>query len=150
MNWDAELLNEMVDTYKNKRLLSQEQSLLVGFINNIAKSLYKASRRLFDNATHKYILAYKDLCRPVIGVDEATDYSLIEFYGIKSFGHYEVCSYTLCGDIMQLMKEDGIHTLAYEDESMCCCQLFDLQEKLPDVKEWVRLGQKAGACRDDR
>lgn len=107
-NWDAELLSEMVDTYKNKRLLSQEQSLLVGFINNIAKSLYKASRRIFDNATHKYILAYKDLCRPVIGVDEATDYSLIEFYGIKSFGHYEVCSYTLCGDIMQLMKEDGI------------------------------------------
>jgi hypothetical protein len=108
VNWDAELLNEMVDTYKNKRLLSQEQSLLVGFINNIAKSLYKASRKLFENATHKYITAYKDLCRPVIGVDEATDYSLIEFYGIKSFGHYEVCSYTLCGDIMQLMKPDGI------------------------------------------
>ena len=108
VNWDAELLNEMVDTYKNKRLLSQEQSLLVGFINNIAKSLYKASRRLFEGATHKYIIAYKDLCRPVIGVDEATDYSLIEFYGIKSFGHYDVCSYTLCGDIMQLMKPDGI------------------------------------------
>ena len=108
VNWDAELLNEMVDTYKNKRLLSQEQSLLVGFINNIAKSLYKASRRLFESATHKYIIAYKNLCRPVIGVDEATDYSLVEFYGIKSFGHYEVCSYTLCGDIMQLMKPDGI------------------------------------------
>ena len=108
VNWDAEMLNEMVDTYKNKRLLSQEQSLLVGFINSIAKALYKANRRLFESATHKYIQAYKDLCRPVIGIDEATDYSLIEFYGIKSFGHYEVCSYTLCGDIMQLMKEDGI------------------------------------------
>lgn len=108
IDWDKGLLNEMVDNYKNKRLLSQEQSLLVGFINNIAKSLYKASRSLFDSSTHKYILAYKNLCRPVIGVDEATDYSLIEFYGIKSFGHYEVCSYTLCGDIMQLMKPDGI------------------------------------------
>ena len=107
-DWDAELLKEMLETHKNKKLLSQEQSFLVGFINNMAKALYKANKTLFDNATHKYILAYKDLCRPVIGVDEATDYSLIEFYGIKSFGHYEVCSYTLCGDIMQLMKTDGI------------------------------------------
>jgi hypothetical protein len=107
-DWDAELLKEMLDTHKNKKLLSQEQSFLVGFINNMAKALYKADKKLFENATHKYILAYKNLCRPVIGVDEATDYSLIEFYGIKSFGHYEVCSYTLCGDIMQLMKTDGI------------------------------------------
>ncbi len=121
-NWDAELLTEMVDNHKNKRLLSQEQSLLVGFINSIAKALYKTNRRLFEEANHKYIQAYKDLCRPVIGVDEATDYSLIEFYGIKSFGHYEVCSYTLCGDIMQLMKEDGItdwnqlrHPLLFEE-----------------------------------
>lgn len=106
--WDTELLKEILDTHKNKKLLSQEQSFLVGFINNMAKALYKANKTLFENATHKYILAYKDLCRPVIGVDEATDYSLIEFYGIKSFGHYEVCSYTLCGDIMQLMKTDGI------------------------------------------
>ena len=107
-NWDAELLKEMLDTHKNKKLLAQEQSLLVGFINNMAKALYKADKKLFESATHKYIQAYKNLCRPVIGVDEATDYSLIEFYGIKSFGHYEVCSYTLCGDIMQLMKTDGI------------------------------------------
>ena len=128
-NWDTELLNEMVDTYKNRRLLSQEQSLLVGFINNIARALYKASRRLFESATHKYIQAYKDLCRPVIGVDEATDYSLIEFYAIKSFGHYEVCSYTLCGDIMQLMKEDGI-----TDWNQLCHPL--LFEKL-DVKDLI-------------
>ena len=107
-NWDQELLSEMVDTYKNGRLLSQEQALLVGFINNIAQSLYRRKRDKFESTNHKYITAYKNLCRPVIGVDEATDYSIIDFYGIKSFGHYAVCSYTLCGDTMQLMKEDGI------------------------------------------
>lgn len=106
--WDQGLLQEMVEVQKNKKLYGQEQSLLVGFINNIAKALYRASRERFEKATHKYIDAYKELCRPVIGVDEATDYSLIEYYGIKSFGHYQVCSYTLCGDTMQLMKEDGI------------------------------------------
>ena len=107
-DWNAELLTEMLDTYKNKRLYHQEQALLVGFINNICLSLYNVDRTRFQETKHQYLDAYKALCRPVIGVDEATDYSIIDFYGIKSFGHYAVRSYTLCGDTMQLMKEDGI------------------------------------------
>ena len=107
-DWNTELLAEMLDTYKNKRLYNQEQDLLVGFINNICQSLYYADSKRFAETKHQYLDAYKSLCRPVIGVDEATDYSIIDFYGIKSFGHYAVRSYTLCGDTMQLMKEDGI------------------------------------------
>ena len=107
-DWNVELLTEMLDTYKNKRLYNQEQSLLVGFINNICLSLYNVDRIRFQETKHQYLDAYKALCRPVIGVDEATDYSIVDFYGIKSFGHYAVRSYTLCGDTMQLMKEDGI------------------------------------------
>lgn len=107
-NWDTEILAEIVELGKNKPLLSQEQALLIGFINNIVKTLYKVNHDRFEKSPHKYTAAYKHLCRPVIGIDEATDYSLIEFYGIKSFGHYEVCSYTLSGDVMQLMKDDGI------------------------------------------
>lgn len=107
-DWDSALLSEMLDTHKNKRLYNQEQDLLVGFINNICSSLYTVDRKVFESTKHTYLDAYKALCRPVIGVDEATDYSIIDFYGIKSFGHYAVRSYTLCGDTMQLMKEDGI------------------------------------------
>lgn len=107
-DWDTALLAEMLDTYKNKRLYNQEQDLLVGFINNICLSLYSVDSKRFEETKHQYLDAYKHLCRPVIGVDEATDYSVIDFYGIKSFGHYAVRSYTLCGDTMQLMKEDGI------------------------------------------
>lgn len=107
-DWDSDLLNEMLDAYKNKRLYNQEQDLLVGFINNICLALYNVDKRRFAEINHPYLEAYKSLCRPVIGVDEATDYSIIDFYGIKSFGHYAVRSYTLCGDTMQLMKEDGI------------------------------------------
>ena len=121
-NWDTEILSEILDSGKNKPLLCQEQALLVGFINNILKTLYSVNRERFEKSPHKYTAAYKFLCRPVIGVDEATDYSLIEFYGIKSFGHYEVCSYTLSGDTMQLMKDDGItdwnilrHPLLFEN-----------------------------------
>ena len=122
VNWDTEILAEIIESGKNKPLLNQEQALLVGFINNIIKTLYKVNRERFEKSPHKYTAAYKNLCRPVIGIDEATDYSIIDFYGIKSFGHYEVCSYTLSGDIMQLMKDDGIadwsilrHPLLFEE-----------------------------------
>lgn len=121
-NWDTDILSEILEAGKNKPLFCQEQSFLVGFINNILKTLYKVNRERFEKSPHKYTAAYKHLCRPVIGVDEATDYSLIDFYGIKSFGHYEVCSFTLSGDTMQLMKDDGItdwnvlrHPLLFED-----------------------------------
>lgn len=46
-----------------------------------------------------------------------------------------------------LLKEDGAESVAYEDLSMRCSELFDFQEKLPHIKEWVRLGDKADACR---
>lgn len=106
--FDKALITEIIQDYKNKPLLFQEQAMLIGFINNIAINLYRNNKLLFEKSNHKYIQAYKDLCKPVIGIDEATDYSIIDFYGIKSFGHYAVCSYTLIGDTMQLMKEDGI------------------------------------------
>jgi hypothetical protein len=108
IHWNNDVLTEILEYSKNRMLLCQEQALLVGFINHIAKTLYKLSKDRFDKSTHKYVVAYKNLCRPVIGIDEATDYSIIDFYAIKSFGHYEVCSYTLSGDTMQLMKDDGI------------------------------------------
>lgn len=46
--------------------------------------------------------------KPVIGVDEATDYSLIDYYFLASFRHYEYSTITLCGDIMQGLNDNGI------------------------------------------
>lgn len=107
-HWDTEILQYILETTKNKALCHQEQSLLVGFINRVCRDFYKVRPKDFEKSTHKYVEAYRELCRPVIGVDEATDYSLIDFYGIRSFGHYLVESFTLCGDTMQMMREDGI------------------------------------------
>ena len=47
----------------------------------------------------------------------------------------------------KLLREDAASSLAYEDEAMRCSELFELQEKLPFISEWVRLGEKADACR---
>lgn len=106
--WSPEILQYILETTKNRALCPQEQALLVGFINRICRDYFRVRPSDFEKANHKYIEAYRGLCRPVIGIDEATDYSIVDFYAIRSFGHYLVESFTLCGDTMQMMREDGI------------------------------------------
>ena len=107
-HFNPDILQYILETSKNRALCPQEQALLVGFINRICRDFYKVRKSDFEGSNHKYVLAYKELCRPVIGVDEATDYSIVDFFGIRSFGHYEIESFTICGDSMQMMREDGI------------------------------------------
>lgn len=102
------ILKQIVEGNSNKPLCQQEQALLIGFINNLIISIYSLSHKRFDSMKHKYVLAYKEVCRPVIGIDEATDYSVVDYYAISSLKHYEVSSITLTGDIMQGLKSDGI------------------------------------------
>lgn len=107
-SWNKELLLFIVDKWKNRPLHMQEQALLFGFINNIMHTIYKYSPSNFRETKHKFAVAYKDICRPVIGIDEATDYSIIDYYAISSMRHYNISSFTLTGDIMQCLKEGGI------------------------------------------
>ncbi len=106
--WNRPLLRQIVEEGKNRPLCQQEQALLIGFINNLILSIRSVSVRRFDSLKHKYALAYKDVCRPVIGVDEATDYTLVDYYAINSLRHYKVSSFTLTGDMMQGLRADGI------------------------------------------
>ena len=123
-DWDIDCV-DYIDSNKNKPLFHQEQDLLVGFLSRMSLDLYSISKNRFLNSPHRFVVAYRENCRPVIGVDEATDYSILDYYAIKSFGHYLVSGFTLCGDTMQLMKEDGItdweilrHPLLFGDLSI--------------------------------
>ncbi len=106
--WNKKLLKQIVEEGKNRPLCQQEQALLIGFINNLVLSIRSVSVRRFDTLKHPFAIAYKDVCRPVIGVDEATDYTLVDYYAINSLRHYKVSSFTLTGDMMQGMRLDGI------------------------------------------
>lgn len=64
----------------------------------------------FDNLNHPYIIAFKKNCRPVIGIDEATDFSLIDLLAMNSLSDPLISSVTLSGDIMQRMTNNGIHS----------------------------------------
>lgn len=111
--WNHELLNELIQSSQNKYLHPQEQSLLLGFINNLVKEIKKNLPN--EQVKHHYIEAYEENCRPIIGIDEATDFSGIDIYAMASFSNLDFYSITLCGDIMQRLTTTGINSW---DEAM--------------------------------
>lgn len=105
-NYDLAILEELVKKDRNSRIHSDEQSLLLYFVNTICFRLHKGGFN--DNHSHQYVNAYKANCKPVIGIDEATDFSLIDLLAINSFRHPSISSVTLSGDVMQRMTNDGL------------------------------------------
>lgn len=102
---NLELLRDLMHRKHGQELHHQEVSLLLGFINTIVKQI-KASNRP-DNK-HRYIEAYEELSRPIIGIDEATDFSICDIYAMQSLLTREYSSLTLCGDLMQRLTTSGI------------------------------------------
>ncbi len=117
--WNLTELEAMLNRREGKELHTQEQSLIIGFINNLVKMIIKISN---DNVKHDYITAYKELARPIIGIDEATDFCECDFYAMQSLLYYDYNSLTLCGDLMQRLTDIGIHSWN------------DLNKILPNIK----------------
>lgn len=107
-DWYLNTLKIIVDEYNNELIHQQEQALLLGFINNLVLNIRKCSKSKYNSSNHKYITAFKNCCRPIIGVDEATDYTLYDYYAISSLRNPEISCVTLTGDIMQCLNESGI------------------------------------------
>lgn len=114
-NWNLQILNELVKKDKNSRIHPDEQALLLIFTNSFNINLSKSFNRQFKSLNHPYLNAYKNHCKPVIGIDEATDFSIIDLLAINSFRHPELSSVTLSGDIMQRMTNEGLSS--WEDFS---------------------------------
>lgn len=114
-NWDLQILDELVKKDKNSRIHSDEQALLLHFTNIVCLSLSNGFQRQFNSLNHPYLNAFKTNCKPVIGIDEATDFSIIDLLAINSFRHPQISSVTLSGDIMQRMTNDGL--TSWEDFS---------------------------------
>ena len=115
--YNDELLEKVVGKDSNKHLHPDEQNLLIGFINNMLFYIYKNFKESFQKLNNKYVNAYKNNVKHVIGIDEATDYSLLDYYFMVSFRHYEFNSITLCGDIMQGLNGNGIKSWKELNES---------------------------------
>lgn len=103
--WNQELLENLLHKRNGKELHVQEQALLVGFINNLIKDIIRMAPN-FTN--HYYVGAYRELSRPIIGIDEATDFSDCDIYAMESLQTMDYHSLTLCGDMMQRLTKIGI------------------------------------------
>ena len=62
----------------------------------------------FTSNVHPYVEAYKEQQRFVLGIDEASDFSLIELACMHSFSHPSYNCTTLSGDLMQRMTNSGL------------------------------------------
>jgi len=108
--WDYKILKYIVeeDSEKNKRLHPNEKAFLVLFINNFIKSIHKNYKREYNSIKHPYLDGFINNSKNVIGVDEATDFHIIDLLAIQSFANPEISSVTYSGDLMQRLTAGGI------------------------------------------
>ncbi|MBO6190480.1 MAG: hypothetical protein J6N92_06725 [Alloprevotella sp.] len=102
--WNQELLTSLLKRREGKELHPQEQALLVGIINNLVKEVL----RVQPDIRHQFVEGYKVSSRPIIGIDEVTDFSECDIYAMESLLSMEFNSLTLCGDLMQRLRKSGI------------------------------------------
>lgn len=119
-SWNLDLLKQLLSKSNGKELHKQEQSLLLGFTNNLIKDIKMAAPSY--ELKSKYFALYDEVCRPIIGVDEATDFSVLDIYAMISLTRIDFHAVTLCGDVMQRITNTGIHSWE------------DLNEIIPDKK----------------
>lgn len=105
--WNLVELEAVLKRREGKELLPQEQALIIGFINNLVKLALRTSR---STPNHTFVTAYTELARPIIGIDEATDFGECDIYAMQSLLYDDYNSLTLCGDLMQRLTNTGIRT----------------------------------------
>lgn len=106
--YQVDLLTSVIEKENNKHLHPDEQNFLLGFVNNTLRIYSRMSRRNFLDMKGAMADAYRNNVRPIIGIDEATDYTILDFYFMVSFKHYDFSTITLSGDTMQGLNEYGI------------------------------------------
>lgn len=141
--FNKKLLEKIQRKDGGKRIHPEELELVIGFINNMLLGIYKKSHIRFTSMKNKYAEAYKENVKPVIGIDEATDYSLIDYYFMTSFRHYEYSALTLCGDIMQGLNDNGIKDWNQLKEfilpNLEICELKTSYRQLPSLLDMSKL-----------
>lgn len=106
--YNVKALAKIIQKDNNKCLHPDEQYFLIGFINEILNRMAKKNLNRFNALKSSFAEAYRQNVRTVIGIDEATDYSLMEYYFMYSFRDYRLATITLCGDLMQGLNQNGI------------------------------------------
>lgn len=94
----------------NNRLHHEEQSLLIGFINNLIKNILRTHKSKIEKSNHDFVHAFNTYKKHVIAIDEASDFCLSDIYAMSSFVTQDYGSINFSGDIMQRTTREGIRT----------------------------------------
>lgn len=103
--WNLGELEALLKRREGKELLGQEQALMIGFINNLIKQIKRITKEPFN---HIFAAAYTELARPIIGIDEVTDFSVCDIYAMQSLLYDDYNSLTMSGDLMQRLTTTGL------------------------------------------
>ena len=140
---DLALMKKLIEKDNNKHLHHDEQDLIIGFINNMAIDIRRRSKERYEQLTkkNKYIRAYEENKKPVIGVDEATDYTVMDYYMIYSFRNYDYSAVTLCGDIMQGLNSNGIMAWSEVKKMLPKLEVNELKISYRQIPTLVEMSQ---------
>lgn len=136
---NLKLLRDISQRKQGKELHHQELSLLLGFVNTIVKHV-KATTKA--SIKHQYIEAYDEVSRPIIGIDEATDFSVCEIYAMQSLMTQEFNSLTLCGDMMQRLTTYGIKSWDELDGVVPKPHIVDLKTSYRQSKKLLNVARQ--------
>lgn len=137
--WNVVLLSSLIKNDK-KQLHFQEQALLLYIINKLIQTI----NRISPNHTlkHRYINAYRDLVRPIIGIDEVTDFSKVELQAMVSFALNDYHSITMAGDLMQRLTVVGIQNWDALDEIVDKKHVVELRTSYRQSKRMLEVAQQ--------
>ena len=147
--FNLQLLQKIQKKDGGKQIHREELELIVGFINNMIYGICKKSKNRFEAMkNNKYVKAYMEWVKPVIGVDEATDYTYLDYYFMISFRHYEFSSITLCGDLMQGLNSNGVKEWTDLERLLPKLTIYELRESYRQVPTLLDMSKQL--YKDDR
>jgi hypothetical protein len=131
---------------KNRRVHKQEQDFILAFLNRLIADLYKVDRKLYQQTDNQLVGAFRDNCKAVIGIDEATDFSTLEIMAMRSFANPEIHSVTLSGDLMQRMTDSGIADWKHLNSIIRDIEIRDLTTSYRQSPTLLELAQTIYRC----
>ena len=118
----------------SKALHPDEAELLLALMFRLVQALYRAAPSQYANSTHSYIQAYRQHTRPLVAVDEASDYSPLQLACITLLAHPRFSCVTLVGDLMQRLGARGLgswdeYTALFTETAVCSFEVSYRQPK---------------------
>ena len=105
--WNTDALHVLAGGEK-QYIHFEEQNFLIYVINIFCRNLYLNDPLRFQESKKRSVVSYRTFYKPVIAIDEATDFSTLDLLAMHSFRHPEISSVTLSGDLMQSMTTGGL------------------------------------------